>query len=283
MTEGERGFLLLTCKLGDPYRKTLTVAQFRQLAQRVRERKAPKEDRNMIPEDLLQLGYGQDMAMRILKLLSQKEMLAGYLAEGERRGCYPLARNSRRYPDRLRQVLGEDAPVSLWLKGDEALLNTPMISVVGSRALLEENRRFARTVGRLAAEQGYTLVSGDARGADTEAQDACLQHGGRVISVVPDALQKYQSKKNVLYISEHGFDYDFTSSRALSRNHVIHALGSKVYVAQCGLGRGGTWNGTYTNLICKRTPVVCFADGSEAVARLVRLGATTADCNIRSL
>ena len=213
----------------------------------------------------------------------QKAMLEQYLAKAAHCGCYAIARNSRQYPDRLRQVLGEDAPASLWLKGDSALLDTPMISVVGSRDLMEENQRFAQRIGLLAARQGYTLVSGNARGADSVAQEACLAAGGRVISVVADKLLKQKAQENVLYISEHGFDCDFTAARALSRNHVIHALGSKVFVAQCSLRKGGTWNGTYTNLKKHRSPVICFADGSAATQELCTLGATTADNTIETI
>ena len=283
MTDWERGFLLLTCPLGIPGRKPLTTAQFRQLSQRVRERNAPKEDRDLVEEDLLALGYDASAAAHILQLLAQKSQLEQYLAKASCYGCYAVTRNSRQYPERLRQLLGEDAPAALWLKGNINLLETPMISVVGSRDLLLENRRFAERIGYLAARQGYTLVSGNARGADSVAQEACLRAGGRVISVVADKLQKQCIRENVLYISENGFDCDFSAARALSRNHVIHALGSKVYVAQCSLRKGGTWSGTYHNLKNKRTPVVCFADGSAATEELCSLGATTADNTIEKL
>ncbi|MBR4863964.1 MAG: DNA-protecting protein DprA [Oscillospiraceae bacterium] len=283
MTDWERGFLLLTCPLGDPGRKPLTTAQFRTLTRRVRQRTAPREDRDLVAADLLELGYAPLEADRILRLLAQKPLLEQYLAKAQRYGCYAVARNSRQYPKRLRQLLGEDAPASLWLKGDSSLLETPMISVVGSRDLFSENRRFAERIGQLAAREGYTLVSGNARGADRVAQDACLAAGGRVISVVADKLYQQHQRENMLYISENSFDSDFSATRALSRNHVIHALGSKVFVAQCSLGKGGTWSGTYANLKNKRTQVVCFADGSAATAELCALGATTADNTIEKL
>ena len=283
MTEWECGFLLLTCPLGDSRRKPLTTAKFRTLTQRVHVRRAPGEDRDLVEADLLAMGYTTGEAAHILQLLAQKPLLEQYLERASGCGCYAITRNSRQYPHRSRQLLGEDAPAALWLKGDSTLLDTPMISVVGSRDLFPENRRFAQRIGFLAAQQGITLVSGNARGADSIAQEACLAAGGRVISVVADKLQKQRYRENVLYISESGFDCDFTAARALSRNHVIHALGSRVFVAQCSLGKGGTWSGTYTNLKKKRTPVVCFADGSSATEALCALGATTADNTIESL
>ena len=71
MNGREAGFLLLTSHLGNPERKVLTVAQLRKLAQRVSLSKRMPADREMIPEDLLQLGYSRQEAERILNLLSQ--------------------------------------------------------------------------------------------------------------------------------------------------------------------------------------------------------------------
>jgi predicted Rossmann fold nucleotide-binding protein DprA/Smf involved in DNA uptake len=144
---------------------------------------------------------------------------------------------------------------------------------VGSRDIAAKNKAFAAEVGRQAALQGYTLVSGNARGADRTAQRACLQHGGKVISIVADELDKQQEQERVLYISEEDFDASFSAQRAHSRNRVIHALADKVFVAQSGLAEGGTWAGTVKNLRCGWSPVFCFRDGSEASRQLEEMGA----------
>lgn len=272
MTAREQGFLLLTSWLGDPERKPLTVAQFRTLTRRVRGMAAPDEDRQLRPADLMALGYSEGEAGRILHLLSDKELLEYYLYKGRKAGCVPLTRVSEGYPGRLRNALGMDCPGCLWAKGDIALLDTPCVALVGSRDLRPENRGFAAEAGRQAALQGYTLVSGNARGADTAAQQACLAAGGRVISVVADKLESHREKENVLYLSEEGFDQAFSSQRALSRNRVIHALGGKTLVAQSRL-TGGTWDGTVHNLRQHYSDVFCFRDGSPAMAELEQMGA----------
>ena len=144
---------------------------------------------------------------------------------------------------------------------------------MGSRELREENRRFAEAVGYRAAEQGLTLVSGNARGADRAAQEACLDAGGRVISVVADELSRQPVRRNLLYVSEEDFDAPFSAQRALSRNRCIHALGRIVFVAQAETGRGGTWDGTAENLRKKRSPVYCLEDGSAGSLALEKMGA----------
>ncbi len=277
MTPGERGFLLLCSRLGDSERKPLTVAQLRRLATLAQGQDRPGENRNLEEMDLLHLGYDREMARHILGLLSEEEKLDTYLAAGRRLGCTPITRVSPSYPPLLRQRLGLDSPGCLWARGDLSILNTPTVSLVGSRDLREENRKFAEELGYEAAMQGITLVSGNARGADRTAQDACLRAGGRVISIVADELTNQPMKRNLLYLSEEDFSEPFTKQRALSRNRSIHALGRMVFVAQSGLGKGGTWDGTVKNLRFGWSVVACFRDGSESARRLSQMGAYLVD------
>ena len=273
MNAREEGFLLLSSHLGNPDRKPLTVPQLRVLADRMKQMERPKENRNLTAGDLMALGYGRDLAEHILALMNEDSLLEHYLHRGRRSDCYPVTRVSEAYPLILRQRLGLDSPGCLWAKGDLSILNTPAISLVGSRNLLEQNREFAEAVGRQAAANGLTLVSGNARGADKAAQNACLEAGGHVISVVADSLSAHKAQDNVLYLSENSFDEEFSPQRAISRNRVIHALGRMVFVAQCSTGKGGTWDGTVKNLRFGWSPVACYRDGSEAAAQLEQMGA----------
>ena len=273
MTPREAGFLLLTSQLGNPERKALTPAQLRELTRRMASAPRIPEDRELEAEDLLKLGYGREMAARILALLDERELLEYYVNQGRKAGCIPVTRVSPGYPAALRQRLGGEAPGVLWARGDLSLLDTPAVALVGSRDLRPENRRFAEEAGRQAAIQGMTLVSGNARGADVTAQNACLRAGGRVISVVADSLVSHSVKPNVLYLSEDGFDEEFSAQRALSRNRCIHTWGSLVLVAQADLQKGGTWDGTSKNLRFGWNRVCCFDDGSDAARVLEQMGA----------
>lgn len=273
MTGAEKGFLLLTSCLGNPDRQVLTTAQLRLLAQRMRQQPRPEEDRDLSEQDIVSLGYSREMAKRMLKLLSEEELLQLYCRRGERAFCQPLTWVTEGYPKVLRQRLGEESPGCLWYKGDVSLLMQPKVALVGSREILERNREFASEVGRQAAKQGYVLVSGNARGADQVAQQACLNAGGCVISVVADCLTDKPLTERMLHISEENFDAEFSARRALSRNRVIHTLGEVTFVAQCGYHSGGTWDGTLKNLRYNWSPVCCYRDGSVASGELEQMGA----------
>lgn len=273
MNGAQRGFLLLTSTLGDPQRRRLSVAQFRILASRARLMERPGENRELTEADIMALGYGQENAHRIAFLLSQEDLLNHYLQQGRYCGCAPVTRVDEDYPAALLQKLGDEAPGCLWAKGDLSLLARPKVALVGSRDISFPNARFAREVGIQAAKQGFTLVSGNARGADRIAQEACLQVGGSVIVVVADELMNKNSGKNVLYLSEEDFDQPFSAQRAISRNRVIHALAQVTFVAQSSLRTGGTWDGTVKNLRFGWSPVQCYRDGSPSMAELCRMGA----------
>ena len=273
MTSRECGFLLLTSHLGNPERRVLTVAQLRQLATRIASFPPPEPERELRRADLTALGYGGEMAQRILTLLEDTPLLERYLSRSRKSGCLPVTRVSPHYPGIVRKRLGLDSPGCLWVKGDPALLEAPAVALVGSRELNPENRDFAREVGFQAAKQGLVLVSGNARGADRTAQDACLGAGGQVISIVADELERHPEHSRITYVSEDGFDLPFTAQRALSRNRVIHTLGRMVFVAQSRLGQGGTWDGVNRNLRSGWSSVACFRDGSEASRQLEQMGA----------
>jgi len=274
MTGAEYAFLLLTSKLGNPDRKTLTAARFRELFSRAEQMKRGDASGELSTSDLVCIGYSQQEAAHIIALLNERDLLDIYLQRANKYHCVPITRATECYPVALRNRLGLDSPGVLWAKGDLRLLNTPAIALVGSRVLCSANREFAKEVGFQAAMQGITLVSGNARGADITAQNACLEAGGKVISVVADSLEDHRLRENVLYLCEDSFDGVFSAQRALSRNRVIHCLGIKTFVAQCNFEKGGTWDGTTKNLQKGWSSVFCFDDGSRAMQELLMMGAT---------
>lgn len=268
-----RGFLLLSSKLGDPDRKPLSTAQLRCLAKSAPYLPMDDADADVTLAHLLASGVEKRLAVRALTLLEDELQLDAYLTRAANAGCVPLSRSDPDFPQVLRHRLGLDAPGCLWAKGDLSLLLRPAVALVGSRVLREENRKFARQVGIQAARQGYVLISGNARGADSAAQAACLEAGGNVICIVADSLAEHPQTPGVLYLSEEDFDEDFSIPRALHRNRIIHAMGCATFAAQCTLERGGTWDGSTQNLRHQWSPLYIFRDGSAGAQALEQMGA----------
>lgn len=270
MRPAEEGLLLLCCKLGQAERP-LSAAEYRRLRARVNAARPRGASGELTADFLAALGYSAGACDRILRLLGRRRVLHDYLSAHA--DVSVLTRLDERFPQRLRK-LGGDCPAALFCKGDLSLLQTRCIAAVGSRALYGRGRAFAQEVGGRAAEDGFTLVSGNAAGADTAAQEACLAAGGRVICFVPDELTKYPVRENVLYCSTEGYDLPFSSARALFRNLLIHALGEKVFVVQCPAASGGTWSGTTENLRRGLSDVYVLNDGTSGANALIGRGAT---------
>lgn len=74
------------------------------------------------------------------------------------------------YPEPLRAIY--DAPPVLVVKGDSAVLATPMLAVVGARNATLNGRKFARMIAADLARAGFTIISGLARGIDAAATTA---------------------------------------------------------------------------------------------------------------
>ena len=269
--------LLLNCRLGSAPRNTLTMVQLRMLIEGLSQRSETAAQ--LTDADFMEMGFNLLEVAQIRSALDDVLLLMKYRKEAAARGCFPLTVVDPEYPKFLDNLLGVHAPSYFWYRGDLQILKMPMVALVGSRDLGEENYQFAAEVGKQAALQGYALVSGNARGADQAAQAACLAHGGYVVSVLADSLRSHKPQSRVLYLSEDGYDMHFTAYRALHRNHVIHALGEKVFVAQCNYRKGGTWDGTKFNLERSIRPVFCFRDGSPAAADLEELGAVQVELN----
>ncbi|MBE6932158.1 MAG: DNA-processing protein DprA [Ruminococcaceae bacterium] len=276
MNAREWGIALLCCVIPGDDLRPLTTAQLRTLGQRVRAMGMPAQPSAILREtDLAAMGYTEEEAWRICALLDRELRLEHYLDGARARNITLLTRLSPEYPERLHHLLGTNAPPLLFAAGNLELLNRPAISLVGSRALKEAGKRFARRVGSLAAREGFVLVSGNAAGADREGQTACLQAGGSIIAFVADELSRHvpRDESHQLILSESGYDLPFSPARALHRNHLIHALGEKTFVAQCAANQGGTWSGTTENLRRGWSEVYVCDDGSEAMHALCDRGA----------
>lgn len=274
MTGSELGFLLLCCELNDGL-KPLTLGQLKRLRRTVRAaERAPEPQGELTQRALLDMGCDAELSARVLALLDRRAALERNLARAEALGIVPLTIRSPDYPARLRDTLGESAPPVLFLRGNAELLRRRCVSAVGSRELTPRGTAFAERTGRLAAQEGFVLVSGNAHGADQRAQLSAYVSGGSYVAVVADSLAKHAPVQGrSLCISELGWELPFSAARAHSRNRLIHALGELTLVAQIGRRAGGTWSGAAENLRHGWSPVFVNDDGSPGAEALAGLGA----------
>jgi len=87
----------------------------------------------------------------------------------------------------------------IWMAGDVSLVKQPCVAVVGARNVSPEGAARSRRLGRELAQAGVVVVSGLARGVDTEALTAAMEAKGRVIAVIGTPIARaYPAENNQL-------------------------------------------------------------------------------------
>jgi len=102
--------------------------------------------------------------------------------------------DSPEYPDRLREIY--DPPAVLWYRGDVSSLAEPGIAVVGTRHPSVYGAGMAQMLSRELAARGMVILSGMARGVDTEAHKGALDARGKTVAVWGTGIDVIYPKEN---------------------------------------------------------------------------------------
>lgn len=105
-----------------------------------------------------------------------------------------LTYDSPNYPERLREIY--DPAAVLWYRGDTSILNEPGIAVVGTRHPSVYGAGMAQMLSRELAARGVVILSGMARGVDTEAHKGALDAKGRTVAVWGTGVDVIYPKEN---------------------------------------------------------------------------------------
>jgi DNA processing protein len=109
-----------------------------------------------------------------------------------------VAWNDPLYPANLKQI--PDAPPVLIIRGDLVPEDKFSIAIVGSRRASSYGLSLARKFARSLAEHGLTVVSGGARGIDTQAHLGALDGGGRTVAFLGSGVDvNYPSENRKLF------------------------------------------------------------------------------------
>ena len=100
------------------------------------------------------------------------------------------------YPTLLSHIA--DAPGVVTMLGNEELLNKPALTIVGSREPSIHGRQLAHSFAKAAAEKGYVVVSGMARGVDATAHLGA-ECGNTIAVLAGGADNCYPPENNILY------------------------------------------------------------------------------------
>ncbi len=181
-------------------------------------------------------------------------------AERRPRGDLVVAWSEPLYPDQLRDL--DDPPLCLFVRGGadartvrervSALVDVPLVGVVGTRSPSPYGEEMARTLGGDLARAGVVVVSGLAMGIDAIAQAAAVEVDSplrpRTVAVLGCGADVVYPRENLrlyrdvaekgLIVSEFAWGVPARAWRFPARNRVMAALGRGVVLVE-GAVRSG--------------------------------------------
>lgn len=166
-------------------------------------------------------------------------------------------------------------PLIMYYQGDIHLLDTPIITMIGSRAVLDKPREMGYKIAQYFAEKGVTVLSGLALGSDSCAHEGALSvPNGKTIAVVGNGLDCPYPKENKnlyktiierggLIITEYEPGTEVTGRQLVARDFIQAALGQATIVIQCAID-GGTRNASEATALSNK-PLFVLYFGDESV------------------
>lgn len=144
------------------------------------------------------------------------------------------------YPNRLKYL--SDAPYGLYYLGELPKEDLPCVSIVGARGRSAYGSEVAKRLGRLLGEQEIAVISGMARGIDSDAHWGALEGKGKTYAVLGCGVDVcYPAQNRYLYdkileqggiISEYPPGTQPLPRYFPVRNRIISGLSSAVVVIE---------------------------------------------------
>lgn len=104
------------------------------------------------------------------------------------------------FSDNLLEI--DNCPQNLYYVGNINILNTKAISIVGKRNASAKGKYYAYLLAKKYASQGFTIVSGLAKGIDQFAHIGALAAKGKTIAVLGNGLSKIYPEENTKLAKE---------------------------------------------------------------------------------
>ena len=198
------------------------------------------------PEGLTRMqGVGPAMAEAIASCSSEKAVMEE-IERIDRLGIKLVAWEDPVYPELLRHI--QNPPLLLYVRGEIGPGDARSVAVVGARRASSYGRRTSRRMGRELARLGVCVVSGMARGIDTEAHKGALEAGRSTIAVLgcgvdvvypPENKGLYQAiMQNGSIVSEFPLGTQPLPGNFPVRNRLISGLSRAVVIVEATVRSG---------------------------------------------
>jgi predicted Rossmann fold nucleotide-binding protein DprA/Smf involved in DNA uptake len=165
VSENTQAILLLTAPLivgHEAYSsEMLSQGEYNRLEKILQEKQhEPADLLGPEAEEILSQFHSIVDSPRIMRLLGRGFLLSQAIERWHARSIWVISRADLDYPALLKIRLKDAAPVVLYGCGDNSVLNSGGLAIVGSRHVDNDLIEYTETIGRLTAMAGKTVVSG---------------------------------------------------------------------------------------------------------------------------
>ena len=105
-----------------------------------------------------------------------------------------LTIEDKAYPQILKTIY--DYPVSIYIKGNEKILNMPAIGIVGCRESTSYGKKVAQYFAYHLSKRNISIISGLAKGIDSQSHIGAIKAKGITIGVIGNGLDMVYPKEN---------------------------------------------------------------------------------------
>ncbi|MDP2671127.1 MAG: DNA-processing protein DprA [bacterium] len=205
--------------------------------------KDPEEVWNL-PRQTLEKILKSKLASQFLQSREQTDP-AKLLEEVKSRGIQIVTVEDKTYPKLLKQI--HDCPPILFVRGSLENLGKTL-AVVGSRNPTSYGREVTEILVKGLVREGFTIVSGLARGVDSLAAQTALEVGGKTVAVLGGGLSRIYPPENLplakrilekgAVVSEYFPEVPSVPGNFPARNRIISGLSLGVLVTEAGAVSG---------------------------------------------
>lgn len=203
--------------------------------------KTPERIYNLKKEEILKIkGFSETLAECIIDK-ENKENLKRQIDDIQEQNIKIITIKEKEYPQLLRTIY--DYPVSIYVKGNEKILNAPTIGIVGCRQSTAYGEKVAQYFAYNLSKRSINIISGLAKGIDSQSHIGAIKAKGITIGVIGSGLDIVYPKENqYLYdkiirengaiVSEYPLGVKPEKMNFPARNRIISGMSKGILVVE---------------------------------------------------
>ena len=207
---------------------------------------------NAPADALMQAGLSEKVAARLVEVRSTKDLqkMAEWI---EKHDIQVFTWNDENSPAILKEI--DQPPPVLYVRGKILPEDNRAAAVVGTRKVTAYGRQVTEEIIHHLVQNGFTVVSGLARGVDGIAHQAALQDGGRTLAVLGCGVEQVYPAEHMklaeqiigsgALISDYAPGTKPDAANFPPRNRIISGLSQVTIVIEAGETSGALITATF--------------------------------------